>query len=187
MKTFYRKTAHSNLLVTLQEMKNYMNVDESDHDALIDNLIRSAQDELEEYLWSAFTTTTFALYAECWPVERIELKRGPVISVTSVEYYDGNNAIQTLGTSLYFASTNVEPAYVQFLSGLPTIYNRPDAVKVNFTVGLGATAASVPDVFKDNLKRYVHWKFDNPMDSDRRWPRDVEMALFKYRQFQYDR
>ncbi len=69
-------------------------------------------------------------------VNMIRLQRPPLIGVESVQYYDSANALQTVDTADYYITDSQVPE-VRFVSGFsePTLYDRPDAVRVTYTVG----------------------------------------------------
>jgi len=65
-----------------------------------------------------------------------------VQSVSWVKYYDANNELQTLSTANWQLETINEPATLRILE-FPTLYDRPDAVQIQFIAGYGA-ASTVP-------------------------------------------
>ena len=79
-----KKLSQSDLIVTLDTVKNYIRTNYDIDDALLDEiLIRSAQDFIERTLEITLSLTQMAVYYECWK-ERIELPYGPHISVDEV-------------------------------------------------------------------------------------------------------
>lgn len=80
----------------------------------------------------------------------IELPRPNLLSVTSVQYRDINNVVQTWDPANYVVTT---PAGPQAARGRITLAYRciwpvtiahPEAVSIRFTAGYGPTAASIP-------------------------------------------
>lgn len=69
-------------------------------------------------------------------IRRIDLLRPPVISVSAVEYYDADNVLQTVSPSSYYVTDSVVPE-LRFVSSFsaPTVYVRPDAVRVTYVAG----------------------------------------------------
>lgn len=92
----------------------------------------------------------------------IELPRPPLISVERVQYYDSDNALQTVVEADYFV-TDDSPPRLRFVTAwaAPSIYVRQDAVRVEYVTGYSpdgspATtqeeyAGNVPSVFKDAI------------------------------------
>lgn len=71
---------------------------------------------------------------------RIVLYRPPLISVQSVQYYDAANTLQTVSAADYYVTDDQVPElrFVDTFSA-PTVYDRPDALRVTYVAGyLGA-------------------------------------------------
>lgn len=98
----------------------------------------------------------------------IELRRPPIISVASVRYYDENNVLQTVDTDDWFVTDEIVPK-VQFVSGFtePVVYDREDAVRVDYTAGYTPSgsppddyAANIPEAIKDAVILGVQMLYD---------------------------
>ena len=70
-------------------------------------------------------------------MQRITFHRSPVQSITSVSYYDANNALQTLtsGTDFYACLPTEKPAFIEPLTVFPISYYRTDAVSLIYSAG----------------------------------------------------
>ena len=107
----------------------------------------------------------------------IRLLRPPIFSVSSVEYYDGTNTLQTISASDYYITDEQVPE-LKFVSGFanPTLYDRPDALRVNYTAGYTPTgsppttqseyAANVPEGLKEAILLGVQLLYDNLKPDD---------------------
>lgn len=143
------------------EAKAHLRVDHSDEDDLITALVQAATAHLDGYtgiLGRALVTQTWAQKIDDFPTV-IRLPLAPVQSVTSITYYDGANASQTLDSASYHLASDAAGAYIALNEGYgwPGVYNRPDAVTVTFVAGYGA-AADVPSAIKAVIKLLVgHW------------------------------
>lgn len=134
------------LPVTIDEVKAQAIVDFSDDDVLLQSYIVAATAYLDgengilgRALMSQSVSQSFADFSN------LTLSYGPASSIVSVEYYDETNAVQTLaGASLL--QTNVGSC-VYFDGDFAAVYDRPDAVTVNYIAGY-ADAASVPASIK---------------------------------------
>lgn len=143
-----RTVAPSAPLISLNDAKLHLRVDHSDDDTLIGNLVSAASSHLDGYsgvLGRALITQTWKIEADGFS-DPFRLPVGNFLGVTSVKYYDANNAQQTLATSVYAALTDhlgpficLKPSQVW-----PAIYTRRDAVEVIWTAGYGPTANDVP-------------------------------------------
>jgi len=78
------------------------------------------------------------------PPAHIYIPRPPVVRVTSVKYYDIDNALQTVDAASYYLTDDEVPElrFVRDFSA-PTTYARPDALRVEYVAGY-APAGSPP-------------------------------------------
>ena len=81
--------APSATIVTLQTAKDYLRVDYSEDDTLIQSLIDTARIRLEQYASVAMTARTLKVVA--YVDEFIELPYAPINSISLVEYWDGED------------------------------------------------------------------------------------------------
>jgi uncharacterized phiE125 gp8 family phage protein len=151
--------------VTLAEAKNHLRVDSdlTQDDALITMLISAARRYAESYCGLSFISQGWRLVLDAFPGAGVQgvpwgrtyslpgnavlLERGPVTAITSITYtaMDGSN--QTMPSTDYAADVSgllgrVTPVFGRIWPiPLPQI----GAVKVDYTAGFGATAASVPE------------------------------------------
>jgi len=88
-------TQPANEIFTLQEVKDYLKVDDSTEDALITTLLQSARQAAERYLNQALITQTITEKLDRLQLSTIYLSVSPVISVSSFQYADGENTTQT--------------------------------------------------------------------------------------------
>lgn len=123
-------------------------------DAMIETFITSARVFVEQATRRALVQQTirlsmsvFQVYgtwalspSSSWPQskeeDRILLRRPPIIRVDSVKYVDGSNVLQTVSAADYYVTDEQVPE-LRFVSGFspPTIYDRPDAVRVDYVAG----------------------------------------------------
>jgi hypothetical protein len=168
-----------------------------DDDGKINGFIMSARIDAERQAQRSFvqrslrlTTTPNALisFDRAWFVEPwthrehtlrcgpdwIELPRPPLVYVAAVSYYDTDNALTVLDPSNYY----VADAYIPQLRlargcSLPSMYDRPDALVIDYIAGYAPTAspsetqddyaANVPQNYKDGILLGVQILYDNPM------------------------
>ena len=141
-------------VLTLEEVKTWLKVDEDGEDSLISDLIDVWTAWGQEYCWRTFSSTVWKLELEEWAAE-IEIRKNPVSAVSSIQYYDTDNVQQILSTDDYKVYTDV-PAIIK-IEEMPSLYDRVDAVTINFTTG-GS------DVFKTPLKTMIATSYDNRDD-----------------------
>ena len=102
-------TAPAKELWTLSEVKNYLKVDTSADDTLITTLLQSAREVAERYLNQALITQTITEKLDRLNHPTIYLSVSPVISVTSFQYQDNVNSLQTYDAANYVVDTFLKP------------------------------------------------------------------------------
>lgn len=114
-------------------------IDGGELDDLFSGWIKAAREMVEEDARRALLPQTCKLYLDYFPRagEPIELEKPPIVSVTSVEYYDAAGDLQTWDDDYWLADVNSEPGYVSPVYGLawPVTQPRKGAVIVAFTAG----------------------------------------------------
>lgn len=140
--------------------------------------------------------TDYAVYS---PTDRFKavpalaLHYPPILSVSSVRYYDADNVLHTVSASDYFLPNQqlpqivFKPSFVQ-----PVLYDRPDALQVNYYAGYHPSvtnpttqaqyAANVPAPLKRAIILQTQALYDDlsPADYDR-VQRAVEALVQPYR------
>lgn len=91
---------------------------------------------------------------------KLWLPLGPVSSITSITYYDGDEVSQSGTVSNFNLFSCEEWAYMvpKTAQTWPTIYNRPDGLTIRFVAGFGAAATDVPTNITRAIRLIVaHW------------------------------
>lgn len=111
-------------------------------------------------------------------LRKIPLYYGPVQSVESVQYYDTSNALQTVDSADYYLTDEPVPQ-LRFLTtfSAPTVYDRPDAVRVTYVAGYevqgspGNTAedyrANIPAALQEAVAMHVQGQYDEMLPQDK--------------------
>jgi uncharacterized phiE125 gp8 family phage protein len=171
-------------------VKNYLKVDYDADDALITHLIKGARSSAEQFLNMGLIEqsvqeqiASFPLYRRMNPHQAIILKRGPIVSVTSIVYYDEDNAQQTLSASRYTVqqATNILPAIAPVGDeGWPSTYDRIDAIQITYKVGY-ASASDIPVDILDAMLLMISDQYDNRTDGVRTLPTGSQLKLLPHR------
>lgn len=138
-----------NPLFTKQEAKDFLKVDTTADDALIDSLIKAATQSCQIFTNKYFINTIVTQYSDNW-IEFYRLYKSPVIAITHVKYYDTNDTLQTLHPSNYILDNSSQPARIGIsVDGtLPNLADRINAVEVKYSVGYGELSSDVPEGIK---------------------------------------
>lgn len=97
----------------------------------------AARDYLERHTGRRLVSQGLKATMRAWPGPIIELPVLPVTAIGSVKYYDSSNQLQTLSTSAYALDADDWAATIELNAGYswPSVYDRPDAVQIEFTAG----------------------------------------------------
>jgi len=182
-----RTVAPTETPVTLAEVKAHLRVDHSDEDELISGLIDAATAHIDGYsgiLGRALVTQSWKIEVDDW--DDLDLPLSPVASITSVKYYDGSNAQQTLAATVYQLVNRAGGSCAELKYGQtwPVTYTRADAIEVIFVAGYGA-ASAVPQAIKLAMLLLIgHWYANREAvstDAGSPLPLAVESLLAPYR------
>lgn len=120
-------------VVTLTEAKNYLRVDYSEDDVLIQDLINSAQIRLEQYAGIAMTPRTLEVVA--YVDEFIELPYAPINNITKVEYWNGQSWVLMTSGDYKVLGVTFKKLYV--------IGTQHNEFKFTYTCGYTTTPSSI--------------------------------------------
>lgn len=134
-------------IVSLDEAKRQLGVWDSADDSRVRLFLEAARNYCER--WSETTlrlSATRTTACDRFPAGGWRLGYPPVTGVTSVTYYDSDNASQTWASSNYrvnITQHGVAEVEIDSQATYPVVYDRQDAVTVTYTTGW-ATAEAAP-------------------------------------------
>jgi len=171
--------------VATSDQKSFMRVDFSDDDTLIGELIKVAQNNVEEYTGRAITQQTLHLFLDRLPyyideklregvytapdinysADYIVLPKPPVASITHVKYYANDNTASTFAASNYFSDVDSTQARVVLKNGVswPTLteLRQGNAYEVQYVAGYGNSASDVPTPIIQAIKLLTTHLYEN--------------------------
>lgn len=183
--------------LTVQEVKDFLRVDSDAEDTLLGVLIDAATEVAQHYLGRFLLTTVVEEFYDFFPVYKtgvdpfqgdrniIYLSRGPVQSVASVKYIDGNGDEQTVTSTDYRTDLVSEPARIMPDHGWYGTKDTVNAVIVRYTSGY-TQASDVPANIKVALLLIIAEMYEKRVDSVHRMPTASEHLLNPYRVFRFD-
>lgn len=160
--------------VSLETAKEYLRVDGTSEDVLIESLIKSARETGEQLSRRAFVTQTLEMVIDEFPRDlSVILLRPPLQSVTSVKYYD-TDSIEATWTD-YEVDARSEPGKIIFNSMPGVSLLESGGVAVRYVAGYGDAEANVPERIKNAILAAVAYLYEN------RWsleiPREIKSAF----------
>jgi uncharacterized phiE125 gp8 family phage protein len=155
------KTAATDRVADLATLKRQCRIADGvdDEDALLDVYAGAAERWVESYTGRALRTQTWQASVEAFP-RRLWLPRAaPLQAVSFVKYYDTSNVLQTLSASVYTVPAFGEPAWLELAYGQvwPSVYDRADAVRVEYDCGWADAAAVPPSLVQAVLLLVGHY------------------------------
>lgn len=140
--------------ITSTEAKLHLRVDHTDDDTLITILIQASRETVEQLTNRSLITQSRTIKLDRFPCSNtIEIPYGPLISITSVKYYDADNTLQTMSSSLYEVDTfsNVPRLVLADGQSWPSTYVKTNAVEIIYSAGYGAAGSYVPKPLKQAM------------------------------------
>lgn len=138
--------------ITLAEARAQCRIDHVIDDAVLARLILDAREWAQGYTRRNFIAQTWDYSMDSFPIV-IRLPIGPATSITSISYYDTNNALQTFTN--YDANLKTAVPLICAADGYewPDTYSRYNAVTVRFVTGY---AENHPDLFTIRAAMLLH-------------------------------
>jgi len=178
------KTEPSQEPVTLQEVKEYLRVDDATDERVIRPYIESARRFCEEHTGRALMTQTLTLFLDAfedienplWEGTRtgpylnyyknyIVLPRSPVASVTQVKAYDDAHTATTFAASKYYLDSVREPSRIVLRTGetFPTALRVANAIEVQYVTGY-TTQYNVPEPMRLGILQHIAYLYEHRGD-----------------------
>lgn len=96
--------------VTLEELKTHLRIDHDTDDTELSQFIIAATDHTEKVIGRCLVAKTIDCYMDAFPsgFRPIILPWAPLVSVTSIKYYDNDDTLQTWSDTEYTVDSNQE-------------------------------------------------------------------------------
>lgn len=146
--------------VSLQEAKDQLSISGSDHDSRLSMLIEAARRAWEQDTGRCLIQRTLTLKMDS--LIEFRFRENPVNSITSVTYFDTDNASQTLSTSVYQLDTAANALRLKVDQDFPSWYERYDAATVTYVAGTYTDNQLVPPSDKIAMLQLMAYWFEFP-------------------------
>ena len=141
--------------------KTHMRITHANDDTYITALAKAAILDFETATHRQLITATYDLYMDDFPYEELEVPRPPLQSIESVKYQDGDDAQQTVTSSVYDADLISTPGrlYLDYNQTWPSdTRGHYNDVVVQFKAGYGDASTDVPeDILQALMMMVSHW------------------------------
>lgn len=168
-----------NELLTLSDIKTHLRLDGNDYDNILTPLIKTSRQIGEKITSRDFIAKRWKTYIDTFPsCEGIELRKCKLASIESIQYYDENNALQTLSSSDYYITDEAfySSIFIKADKSFPNTYNRKQAVIITFATSY----PDFPQALKQAMLSVCTYLFENAGDCI-----DVKTSQFKSLFFPY--
>ena len=170
--------------LSLQEVKEYLRVDDATDERVVQPLIIAARQFAEEHMNRALMQQTITLNLDTtidtenplWEGMRtapdinyyknyVVLPRSPVISVTSLKTYNDSDTASTMSASKYYVDTQREPARIVLRTGetFPTALRVANAIEVVYVAGY-TSAYAVPEPIRMGMLQHIAYMYEHRGD-----------------------
>lgn len=145
--------------VSLDEAKLHLRIDTDEEDTLIASYIQAAREYCEGFQNRAYINTTFEYSLDAFPSDDvIKIPINPLVSVTSIDYYDTSDVKTTMSASDYLVECDEFESQIslKYSKTWPSTTLRPHrGVVITFVSGYGATAASTPEAVRNSMRLLI--------------------------------
>jgi uncharacterized phiE125 gp8 family phage protein len=126
--------------LTLVEAKAHLRIDEDYENDLLNDLISTAREKLEQDTQRTLPASTWTVTMDAFPSSTscvIELPMPPAIAVTSINYVDPDGTVTLWSSANYVVDANTTPGYVRLVYGedWPDTRDERGAVRIIYTAG----------------------------------------------------
>lgn len=160
--TYLRTDKTTDDIISLDDMKLYLKVDDDADDDLITALINAAVVVAERVMNRDLLTATYIRYSDTISQD-LTLRRGGFYELDDIEYMvDGS--YNSVDSDDYEAATDGIFAELWRVNIDESYDEHPQAIKITFKAGYGATATDIPDDIINALKAHVAFMYENRGD-----------------------
>lgn len=172
--------------LSVQETKDFLRIDQSSDDTLVESLIMAARMQCEKYTGRALINQSWSLFLDHWPgrdttiwwegirdgaqtsrpTNFLLIPKPPLVSITQILIYDEDDTGVVWEPSNYYVDTACAPGRVVLRTGgvAPSPLRAANGIEIQFTAGYGDEAADVPRSLIEGISRTVAHMYENRGD-----------------------
>jgi len=145
--------------VSVEEMRAHLRLNDSAEDGSLLGFLKAARTHIEQATRRALISQSWRLYLDGWPAGRVvRLPVSPVQSVDQITLYDTDGNASQLAPADWQLDRSAQPERVKIRLGAGLANSAMMAAEIDFTAGFGASAAMVPEDFRQAVRLLAgHW------------------------------
>ena len=151
--------------LNIDDLKVLLRIDYTDEDNRLNDLINASTSFIESYCKRELTKSEITAYYSNFKERNLEIPRGNLIEVNTVQYLDYNTNILTLiDESNYIVLNHRIPGEIEFSNNFsfPSVASRSDAVQIDYTAGY----ETIPDNLIASILFYASYLYDQDTDKE---------------------
>ena len=177
-------TAPTQEPLTLQEVKDYLRLDDALDERVLQELVEAARMFCEDYTGRALMTQTLTMTIDGYneladPLfegtrtvpylnyykSYIDIPKAPVQSITSVKTFDDADNATTFATTKYYVDTQREPSRIVLRTGetFPSALRVANAIEVIYVAGY-ASRAALPAPLRIGMLQHIAYLYEQRGD-----------------------
>jgi uncharacterized phiE125 gp8 family phage protein len=147
--------------ITTAQSKEHLRITHSNEDTYIEAITLAASEWCEDFQNKVYVQREVVDYLDSFPTE-IRPVRSPLVSVTTIQYYDTDGTLQTLANTVYDVGTFKEPGRIslKYNQSWPDTRSIINAVVITYQAGYAARA-NIPEEIKHAVKLLVGHLYEN--------------------------
>jgi len=149
---------------TVDELKLFARIDGASEDGLLTGFIKATRLATEDYLGRALIQQTMKVVLDEWPGMILELPRPPLMSVSSINTIDEDDAETEYDSENYYVVTESIPGQIIIKQGssAPVTYLRDvGGYEVLYIAGYGEAATDIPKAIVEGMKLWATAMYEN--------------------------
>jgi uncharacterized phiE125 gp8 family phage protein len=145
--------------ISLADAKTFLRVADAADDQLITTLIAAARVHIEALTRQAHIQQDWQLVLNRWPDNgEIELPIGPFVELLDARTFDQNGVPTPIPTIEFLPAIGRSPTKLRVPNSVATGLRDRAGIEIDYRVGFGADASSVPNDLKHAMQTLVaHW------------------------------
>lgn len=152
--------------VDIAALKRNLHILDTNQDTYLQEILSAVIEKVQNNIGRCIARATYTGYLDDFPDddEDVIITLGPVAAISSIKYYDSDNALQTMDSGDYQLDNIDLDARLRFSETYNVYEDKMNAVEIEFTTGW-TDAASVPKDLKDAIVWIASKRYLNPENS----------------------